>query len=365
MAIVDRDDFKLSEVVTEVGPSSNNLRECFNDSYGPAFDPTYSGVYDRLLNFRNYDHALGPYSYRDERKNTGTGYISKGNASWETVVNDAWDEAHDAISGTARAWPYLSSPTPPDPHVVETYCNVAPNPPPEYWKVGFKRNFLEFDLSAIPLAASCRSARIVLSGGTFPTSYVQGAGHSILWDSEAYLVPVVLPDHGSIDDTDYDAMYFSISSFSNAGGGVVTVTTSAAHGLITGNKVRIFGTANYDAQYVVTYDSSVTFNITATYVSTETGKYLKRLMDSYISSGVNPNRVFTLATTTAAEAFLVQASFGGTLRVGIMSAMDYHDHEMHAYTGETYTYDYYWEFETGYLSTTPPSLRVEWGPPLR
>lgn len=62
----------------------------------------------------------------------------------------------------------------------------------------------------------------------------------------------------------------SISSFADAGGGSVTVTSSS-HGLTDGAEIIIVGTANYNGSYEIGNSATNTFTITATWVATETG----------------------------------------------------------------------------------------------
>ncbi len=64
----------------------------------------------------------------------------------------------------------------------------------------------------------------------------------------------------------------SITGFSDAGGGKVNVV-SYDHGLYTGDVVEISGTTNYDGTYTITWVDYDTFQITATYVSNETGTW--------------------------------------------------------------------------------------------
>ena len=54
MAVPDRDDFTLQNVVTEVNPTTNDLVDCFADADSAKFDSSYSGTKNQLLNFRNY-----------------------------------------------------------------------------------------------------------------------------------------------------------------------------------------------------------------------------------------------------------------------------------------------------------------------
>jgi hypothetical protein len=62
----------------------------------------------------------------------------------------------------------------------------------------------------------------------------------------------------------------SISSFADAGSGVITVTTSDSHSQVVGMSVVISGTTNYNGTYVIaSVPSTTTFTITATYVSND------------------------------------------------------------------------------------------------
>jgi hypothetical protein len=64
----------------------------------------------------------------------------------------------------------------------------------------------------------------------------------------------------------------SITAVADAGGGDITVTTSAQHPLYAGDSVTISGTTSYNGTYaVVTRASNTTFTVTAAFVATETG----------------------------------------------------------------------------------------------
>lgn len=64
-----------------------------------------------------------------------------------------------------------------------------------------------------------------------------------------------------------------ISSVADAGGGVITITTSSNHGLSTGNTVYIRGTTSYNGTYTIANASGSVFNVTKTYVASETGTW--------------------------------------------------------------------------------------------
>ena len=64
----------------------------------------------------------------------------------------------------------------------------------------------------------------------------------------------------------------TISAFADAGGGIVTVSTASYTDLADGEQVKITGTTNYNGFYVVSnVVSGVSFDITATFVASETG----------------------------------------------------------------------------------------------
>jgi len=54
MAVPNTTTFSLQDVVTEVGPTTNDLVDCFADANLAYFDPNYYGTGNDLLEFRNY-----------------------------------------------------------------------------------------------------------------------------------------------------------------------------------------------------------------------------------------------------------------------------------------------------------------------
>lgn len=66
----------------------------------------------------------------------------------------------------------------------------------------------------------------------------------------------------------------SIASAIDGGGGLVTMTTSTAHGLRNGAVVTLSGTTTYDGAYIIQGVTSTTFNIVATFVATTTGTWV-------------------------------------------------------------------------------------------
>lgn len=63
MAIPNRSDFSLQNVVTEIGLSSSKakLADCFANANSSGFVSSYKGSKDRLSNFRGYSHSSGGY----------------------------------------------------------------------------------------------------------------------------------------------------------------------------------------------------------------------------------------------------------------------------------------------------------------
>lgn len=64
-----------------------------------------------------------------------------------------------------------------------------------------------------------------------------------------------------------------ITAVTNPGGGDIRIIASAAIDLVVGQYVRIEGTTNYDGEYAITATTSASFDVTATYVSTDTGTF--------------------------------------------------------------------------------------------
>lgn len=65
----------------------------------------------------------------------------------------------------------------------------------------------------------------------------------------------------------------SINSFADAGGGDVTATCSAPHGLSDGDYVLIKNTTNYNGFYTISNASGSVFDFTAAWAGTETGNW--------------------------------------------------------------------------------------------
>ena len=54
MAVPNTTTFTLQDVVDEVGPTTNDLADCFSDSTDSNFVSSHKGSKDRLSNFRGY-----------------------------------------------------------------------------------------------------------------------------------------------------------------------------------------------------------------------------------------------------------------------------------------------------------------------
>jgi hypothetical protein len=115
----------------------------------------------------------------------------------------------------------------------------------------------------------------------------------------------------------------AITAFADAGGGQVTVT-SANHGLSNGDRVVIKNTTNYNGTFVATNTAVNTFEITDTFVSTETGDWAVILEDSIAQNQLasttkaSNTSVFTLlefTTNDYIELFIENNTDGLSLRV--------------------------------------------------
>ena len=106
----------------------------------------------------------------------------------------------------------------------------------------------------------------------------------------------------------------SITAFADAGGGQVTVTTSAAHGYANNHVMRITGTTNYNGSYVISNVASTSFRITATFVATETGTWNATLQSGCTFSGGNSK--YSVGAATTARGVLTGAPYNWTITDG-------------------------------------------------
>jgi len=82
-----------------------------------------------------------------------------------------------------------------------------------------------------------------------------------------------------------NATAWSITGVTDAGGGEITIAITGVHELVAGTAVTLSGTTDYNAAYtVVSVGSTGAFNVTATYVSSQTGTATHNGWDLYIST---------------------------------------------------------------------------------
>ncbi len=115
---------------------------------------------------------------------------------------------------------------------------------------------------------------------------------------EAQNLEVVASISGNVD-TGVDVainFYFArgntlntITSFADAGGGQVTVSTSLDHVYSNGDRIIIEDTVNYNGEYTIANVTANTFEITATFVATETGSHYQALIFTKASNGFDSN----------------------------------------------------------------------------
>jgi surface protein len=106
----------------------------------------------------------------------------------------------------------------------------------------------------------------------------------------------------------------SIASFADAGGGQVTVNTSAAHGYANNHVMRITGTTNYDGSYVISNVTLTSFRITATWVTTETGTWNATLQSGVTFGGGGSK--YSVGAATTARGVLTGAPYNWTITDG-------------------------------------------------
>ena len=78
-----------------------------------------------------------------------------------------------------------------------------------------------------------------------------------------------------------------ITSFSDNGSGGTTVTCSTDHGRSDGDSIDIRGTSNYDGNYTISNVTATTFDISITFVATETGKWFADAGLPEYAGGIN------------------------------------------------------------------------------
>ena len=137
---------------------SGSLGDCFNNSFGPCFDLAYAGNFDKLYNFRNYNHALGSYTTVVPCAPSGRVTRNTGDRSGDRRTD--WNAIRLAANADSSGSAYL----------VET--NVSSY----LYDVEFVRTLLTFDLSSIPATAVCRDIEFNATGNAYFTSNWGGGG---------------------------------------------------------------------------------------------------------------------------------------------------------------------------------------------
>jgi hypothetical protein len=144
--------------------------------------------------------------------------------------------------------------------------------------------YVRVDGSGDPIGTSILTLRAInynvyAPAHTWVFEYESAIGSDVWYDLDPLLEAVVSQADADcvidMDQTDgaLSSSNGSITAFADAGGGDVTATTSAAHGLVNGMRVTITGTTNYDGTYFITNASGSVFDFTATWVATETGSW--------------------------------------------------------------------------------------------
>ncbi len=132
--VPDTASFSLQDVVDVIPGAQASLQDCFDDANADFFDPVYQGSKDSLLDFRNYGGSAEVwYSY-------DAGY-GDGDVDYSNVV---WATCRGAVTGdnvdTSGSW------------IVQAEYDAV-----DYF---ISRGFMRFDLSAIPVTATCEEAGI-------------------------------------------------------------------------------------------------------------------------------------------------------------------------------------------------------------
>jgi hypothetical protein len=102
----------------------------------------------------------------------------------------------------------------------------------------------------------------------------------------------------------------TITGVEDAGGGVVTITTSSAHGYSNGDRIIQEGTTSYNNEYAIFSLTSTTYHITETFVATETGTHAKVQLETKASndfSGSNKNTMLMAHEEVATNDFMYVA----------------------------------------------------------
>ena len=174
----DTNTFSLQDVVYVIPGAQTSLQDCFDDSDDEFFDPTYKGSKTSLYNFRNYGGSTQIYRAVDT---TPSRSLYHTDASWATCRGDTDATSVDAVFDF-EVWVDDDS----DYHM--------------------HRAFMRFDLTSIPVTATCEEAGIGLD---------LAAESDDLFGASNYGVVGLVSTHGdTIGTTDWDAFTFSTYLFS-------------------------------------------------------------------------------------------------------------------------------------------------------
>jgi len=130
--VPDTTTFSLQDVVDVIPGAQISLQDCFDDAIDYFFDFAYAGSKDALLHFRNYGGNVdAQYSYTS----AASGELYKTGAGWATQRG----------AGSANSIVQVGD--------IEISVNeiIAGN-------FGISRNFFAYDLTDIPVAATCNDA---------------------------------------------------------------------------------------------------------------------------------------------------------------------------------------------------------------
>lgn len=169
--VPDTNTFSLQDVVDIIPGVQTSLQDCFDDALADLFDPAYEGSKDALLNFRNYGNSSQIYY---EPITAASRSLYHNDASWSTVRGDTDATSVDDVYDF-EIW------------VEDTGSTYT-----------IHRAFMRFDLTSIPVTATCEEAGIGLD---------LAAESADLYDGSNYEAIGIVSTHGaSIGTADWDAL---------------------------------------------------------------------------------------------------------------------------------------------------------------
>lgn len=104
MAVPDTNTFSLQDVKIEIeagsGGTTNDLVTAFANALASGFDPLYEGSKDRLLNFRNYQHASPPtYGQVNSTTTSPTGQACSPGPEFPFTLDFYFDQNVGGVTG--------------------------------------------------------------------------------------------------------------------------------------------------------------------------------------------------------------------------------------------------------------------------